>query len=74
MTEPELQRDVLCRVHAVNLAISYYKHCAKQPLFLPKRDDVDMVVEISPNLLELLTTADEIFDYLADGLLPADGC
>lgn len=66
----ELPADPLARVHAVNLAISYYQHLAKTPLFLPRRDDVDMAVEVMPEVGELLETADQIFDYIADGTVP----
>lgn len=66
----ELPIEQLTRVHAVNLAISYYQHLAKAPLFLPNRDDVDMAVEVKPELPDLLAAAEQIEAYITDGLLP----
>lgn len=67
----ELTNRELRRVHAVNMAITYYDRLAKTRLLLPKREDVDMGIEIKPDLDELLTTADAFLGYIHDGSIPA---
>lgn len=66
----QLPPDPMARVHAVNLAIGYYRDLAKTRLILDKRDDADLAVEIKPEIGEFLETADRIFDYIADGTVP----
>ena len=69
MEAPTLTATEKVRIDAVALAIRYYADCAKQRMFLPKRDDVDLNVEITPSVGELLETAETITGFIKFGNL-----
>ncbi len=66
----ELPSIPTARVHAVGLAIEYYRSLAKTRMILPKRDDADLAVELEPKMHELLTAAEQIECYILDGKIP----
>lgn len=58
------------RLHAVGLAITYYRDLAKTRLILDKREDADLAVEIKPEIRELLETAEHIDFFILGGKIP----